>query len=46
MSLYVIRSFVLDAAELSGVLYQSSGRSGSLGYHCVLAKGCFMVIVQ
>ena len=42
---YQCRYVVLDAAELSGILYTSSGRRGSLGYHLVAAKFCFMVIV-
>ena len=29
---YQCRPVVLDAAELSGILYKSSGRWGSLGY--------------
>ena len=43
---YKCRSVVLDTAELSGMLYKSSGRWGSLVYHCVTSKGCFMIIVR
>ena len=43
---YKCRSVVLDTAELSGMLYKSSGRWGSLVYHCVAAKVCFMIIVR
>ena len=32
---YKCRSVVPDTAELSGMLYKSSGRWGSLVYHCV-----------
>ena len=43
---YKCRSVVLDTAELFGMLYKSSGRWGSLVYHCVASKVCFMIIVR
>ena len=44
--MYKCRSDVFDTAELSGILYKSSGRWGSLVDHCLAAKVCFMIIVR
>ena len=43
---YKCRSVVLDTEELSTMLYKSSGRRGSLVYHCVASKVCIKIIVR